>query len=228
MAQAAAIDPKVAEKILGDAYASPKTMEEFVARQAAAAQRGVNGGASPMDQYEAFKRSTSRGEAAGKEEGTQIAAAQLALPSAVAQANEALRLTNELKTHKGRDNPIFWHSAAGAYLPDSAIPGNTDARDAVGILNQIKGGAFLEAFKALKGGGAITEVEGKKATDAIARMDRSQSRAEFDRALSDYQGILKLGIDRANQLAGRPAPNGFKGNSDWQQVKPGVRIRQVQ
>jgi hypothetical protein len=28
-------------------------------------------------------------------------------------------------------------------------------------------------------------------------------------------------------MAGKPAPNGFKGNSEWQQVKPGIRIRQV-
>ncbi len=96
------------------------------------------------------------------------------------------------------------------------------------MLNQSKGGAFLEAFKALKGGGQITEIEGKKATDAIARMDRSQSKAEFDKALSDYEGVIKLGVDRANQLAGKPAPGGFQGNSGWQQVKPGVRIRQVQ
>ncbi len=138
---------------------------------------------------------------------------EMALPSTIAQANEALRQVGELRNHKGREGNAWWHTKAGAYLPDASIPGNTDARDAVGLLNQSKGGAFLEAFKALKGGGQITEIEGKKATDAIARMDRSQSKAEFDKALTDYEGVIRLGIDRANQLAGKPAPNEFRGNA---------------
>lgn len=238
IAQAAATDPKIAEQLLPQALGlkPPATMEGVIAEQAYNANKGRNSAGSPqgaggqtaMGTYEDFIKRKHAAEKAGTTEGERVANAQLDLPTAVAQANEAMRLTNELKTHKGRDNGLFWHGKASAYLPDSAIPGNTDARDALGILNQIKGGAFLEAFKALKGGGPITEIEGKKATDAIARMDRSQSRAEFDKALSDYQGIIKLGIDRANQLAGQPAPNQFKGNSDWQQVKPGVRIRQVQ
>lgn len=218
IARAAAIDPKVAEKLLGDAFANPKTMEELVARNSAQGARGASGGATPMAQYEDFTRRKHAAEKAGTTEGERVANAQMDLKPAVAQANEALRLVGELKAHKGRDNPVFFHSKSSAYLPDSAIPGNTDARDAVSILNQIKGGAFLEAFKALKGGGAITEVEGKKATDAIARMDRSQSRVEFDKALSDYEGIVKLGVDRANELAKQPAPNEFRGNA----VKPGA------
>lgn len=228
VAKAAATDPKMAETLLPQALGlkPPATMEGVLAERAHNQGRGGQSGApgpqvtapsTPMAQFEDFTRRKAAAEKAGTTEGERVANAQLDLKPAVAQANEALRLAGELRQHKGRDNPIFFHSKSSAYLPDSAIPGNTDARDAVTILNQLKGGAFLEAFKALKGGGAITEVEGKKATDAIARMDRSQSRAEFDKALSDYEGIVKLGVDRANQLAGQPAPNNFQGNA----MKPG-------
>ncbi len=240
IAQAAATDPKLAESLLPQALGlkPPATMEGVIAEQTYNAGRGRNsagGGqagsqsaATPMATYEDFVRRKNAAEKAGTTEGERVANAQLDLPTSLAQANEALRLTNELRTHKGREGNAWWHTKVGAYLPDASIPGNTDARDAIGLLNQSKGGAFLEAFKALKGGGQITEIEGKKATDAIARMDRSQSKAEFDKALSDYEGVIKLGVDRANQLAGKPAPGGFQGNSGWQQVKPGVRIRQVQ
>lgn len=227
IAQAAATDPKMAETLLPQALGlkPPTTVESVIADRMY--KGGPQAGPIGLDAIRQLKSAEAQGTKEGGVIGETQANAEMNLPSAVAQAKEALRLVGELRTHKGRDNGLFWHGKASAYLPDSAIPGNTDARDANGILQQIKGGAFLEAFKSLKGGGPITEVEGKKATEAITRMDRSQSKAEFDRALSDYEGIIKLGIDRANQQAGRPAPNGFKGNSEWQQVKPGVRIRQV-
>ncbi len=218
IAQAAAIDPKIAEQLLPQALGlkPPSTVEGVIAERM---HRNPQGGVaqSGYDELTKLEQAKARGQKAGGVEGERVANAQLDLPSAVAQSQEALRLIGELRTHKGRDNGVFFHSKPSAYLPDSAIPGNTDARDAVTILNQLKGGAFLEAFKALKGGGAITEIEGKKATDAIARMDRSQSRAEFDKALSDYEGVIRLGIDRASQMAGQKAPNEFRGNA----VKPG-------
>lgn len=238
IASAAATDPKLAEVLLPQALGlkPPATVEGVIAerlsRQGIGGQPNVKTGTVPQanDPYlelKKLKQAEAEGSNAGKAIGETEGAAVMNLPSALAQAQEALRLAGELRTHKGRDS-VFWHSGVSSYLPDSAIPGNSYARDAVGLLNQIKGGAFLEAFKALKGGGQITEIEGKKATDAIARMDRSQSRAEFDKALSDYEGVIRLGVDRASQQAGQAPPFQFKGNSDWQQVSPGVRIRKVQ
>lgn len=223
MAQAASIDPKVAERVLGEAYAIPKTAEELAVRRASMPGSGQGQG-NPFD----ILKQKSAAVKAGETQGERTGNAELDYPTAVAQGKEALRLAGEIRNHKGREGNVWWHNKLGNYLPDSSIPGNTDAGDAVNMLNQVKGGAFLEAFKTLKGGGQITEVEGKKATDAIARMQRHTSKAEFDKALSDYEGIIKLGVDRASQLAGKEAPNQFKGNSDWQQVKPGIRIRQVQ
>jgi hypothetical protein len=47
---------------------------------------------------------------------------------------------------------------------------SVDAARAATFLDQIGGAAFLTAFETLKGGGQITEVEGEKATNAIARL----------------------------------------------------------
>ena len=73
-------------------------------------------------------------------------------------------------------------------------------------LDQLKGGAFLEAFNTLKGGGQITEVEGKKATDAIARMDNATSESEFKAAVKDYQDVIRKGMNRARMKAKPIAP----------------------
>ena len=70
-------------------------------------------------------------------------------------------------------------SAVGMRVPGwSYVPG-TEAANFASRLDQLQGQAFLQAFESLKGGGQITEVEGKKATDAIARLSQNQSEAAF-------------------------------------------------
>jgi hypothetical protein len=87
------------------------------------------------------------------------------------------------------------------------IPG-TDVSDFNARLDQLRGGAFLEAFQTLKGGGQITEVEGKKATDAITRMRSSQSEDEFKAAALEFKAILQRGVDRAAQRGAQPSGAG--------------------
>lgn len=66
----------------------------------------------------------------------------------------------------------------------------------------------------LKGGGQITEIEGMKAEQAMARMDRAQSEAEFKQALTDFRDAVKAGMDKLRQRAGQPsapaAPTDYK------------------
>ena len=56
----------------------------------------------------------------------------------------------------------------------------------VNQIEQIKGKTFLEAFKTLKGGGQITEVEGKKATEAMIAFNDATTGPELKLA------VLKL------------------------------------
>ena len=218
LAMIATMNPKAAEEMMK----APTTMEGAMVNPYSGAGAG---GANSTNGYLDFIRKKNAAEKAGTTEGARVADAQLDLPGAVAIANEQLRLVDELKTHQGR-NQLGWHDVLGS----APLVPSTKGYDAQKILDQIKGGAFLEAFKSLKGGGggAITDIEGKKATDAIARMDRAQSRGEFDKALEDYRGVVKIGIDKANQLAGQAPPDNFRGNTGWTEIKPGVRIRKAQ
>lgn len=75
-------------------------------------------------------------------------------------------------------------------------------RDALARLEQLQGGAFLQAFTTLKGGGAITEIEGQKAEKAIARMQRSQSEDDFRGALKDFRDAIDIGLQKLRRAAG--------------------------
>jgi hypothetical protein len=75
------------------------------------------------------------------------------------------------------------------------------------LVDQVSGGAFLEAIQSLKGSGQITEIEGKKATDAIARMkNQRQSKQGFLDAMNDYESVVRAGLARAEAKAARAAP----------------------
>jgi hypothetical protein len=78
------------------------------------------------------------------------------------------------------------------------IPG-TDAANFQARLDEIKGGAFLEAYNTLRGGGSITQIEGDKATAARTRMSTAQSEEEFIAAARDYQNIIRAGIKDAKE-----------------------------
>lgn len=109
-------------------------------------------------------------------------------------------------------------------LVQGRLPPRTQAQaDLLARVEQISGRAFLEAFEALKGGGQITEIEGQRATQAIARLQRTQSPEAFQEALFEFADIVRRGIERSrNELRilpeVAPAPEGAP-------VSSGGRIR---
>lgn len=112
------------------------------------------------------------------------------------QALENAGYMNDLLTmaldHPGRATAT---GTSGTIDPRNYIPG-TDAKNFNVLMDQIKGQSFMQAFQSLKGGGAITEQEGKAATAAIARLNQAQSDGEFASALGEYQRIVRRGLDR--------------------------------
>lgn len=117
------------------------------------------------------------------------------------KAQDAITQVDDLLKHGAFEDAVgvSFKKALGAGF----IPG-TGVSDFNARLDQLRGGAFLEAFQTLKGGGQITEVEGKKATDAITRMRTSQSEEEFKAAALEFKTILQRGVDRAMQRGARP------------------------
>ena len=145
---------------------------------------------------------TLQGRIAGAKTGAQTEAkmateARIEAPKAIAQAEEAIKLVDDLLVAPG-----FKQAVGGSRLVGiQKIPG-TAAKDFDIRLDQLKGKQFLQAFESLKGGGAITEVEGKKATDAIARMDAAGSEAEFTKAAREFQSVIRSGMERAKKAQG--------------------------
>lgn len=125
--------------------------------------------------------------------------------ASAATVDSQIAVIDKALNHPGRATAT---GLSGSADPRNYIPG-TDATDFRVVLDQIGGAAFLQAFESLKGGGAITEVEGKKATDAIARLNRAQSDSEFETSLRDLRAVMATGKARlAGGSASSPAPAG--------------------
>lgn len=137
------------------------------------------------------------GEAAQRTEGTETGKAVFSLPQTVAKADQSIYAIDRMIRHPGRETAT---GLSGVLDPRNYIPG-TNAKDFRVGLDQLKGQAFLQAFESLKGGGQITEVEGAKATAAMARLDTAQSDREFKAALIELRTILSNGKQRAIEMA---------------------------
>lgn len=101
-----------------------------------------------------------------------------------------------------------------------------DAARVQGKMDQVQGGAFLQARQMLKGGGAITDYEGAKAEAAFARMGAAQSYDDYKAALGEFKDAVNQGYAKLQAQAGgqRQAPQGDGG---WTTMSNGVKMRQV-
>jgi hypothetical protein len=94
----------------------------------------------------------------------------------------------------------------GGMMP--AFPGEDAAAQA--LIDQVKGAAFLQAFESLKGGGTITEVEGRQATAAITRLGAQQQDWESAKqAAAELIAIMEKSAERSRKsLASLSKPAG--------------------
>lgn len=109
----------------------------------------------------------------------------------------------EIKTHPGKKGAVGLKGGGASFAnigSDKIVPGSSEA-DFIARMNQIEGQAFLQAFDTLRGGGQITEMEGKKATEARLRMNRATSEKEFDKANDEFVDIVKTGLERQRKQA---------------------------
>jgi len=151
-------------------------------------------------------QSRAQGEAVGKATGE----AKVGLPGALQMVDSAVNNIDQLignpetgaSPHPGLGTAT---GLSGTLDPRNYVPG-TNATNFKARLDQLKGSVFLDAYQQLKGAGQITEVEGKKAEQAKARLDTAQSDEEFITALKDYRDALARGRAILIQKAGGQAP----------------------
>jgi hypothetical protein len=165
-------------------------------------------------------------QAAARARGKVIAEnkveAERALPGAIATAEQTLTLIDEMigdarvsKDGKkwevpkgGRDPAEGFTDYVGAGVPGMRFLEGSDAASYERRQLQIEGKTFLEAFESLRGGGAITEVEGAKGQQAISRMNKAQSEVEYVKAARELQEVVRKGVERARAKAGVAAGGG--------------------
>jgi hypothetical protein len=89
-------------------------------------------------------------------------------------------------------------------LPQWAVPyEGTDRAGFEKRFEQVKGGAFMDAYNTLRGGGAITEKEGEKGTAALNRMNLATNEKEFIQAANEFRAIVQRGVQRAKEMSGK-------------------------
>ncbi|MFG1359957.1 hypothetical protein [Xanthobacter pseudotagetidis] len=120
-------------------------------------------------------------------------------------------------------------------LPDmlgpvaSRLPNvSADAQRVQSRIDQLSGGAFLQARQQLKGGGAITDYESKRAEAAYARLNTAQSLADFNAALQDFRGAITDGLAKLKSQAALVPGGGQSAPGGTQQYGPGGMQPQLQ
>jgi hypothetical protein len=165
-------------------------------------------------------------QAAAKARGKVIAEnkveAERALPGAIATAEQTDALIDdmigdarvskdgkkwEVPEGKRAPAPGFESYVGMTLMPFARFAEGSPAASFERRQLQIEGKTFLEAFESLRGGGAITEVEGAKGQQAISRMNKAQSEVEYVKAARELQEVVRKGVERARTKAG-VAPGG--------------------
>lgn len=124
-----------------------------------------------------------------------------------------------------KPHPGFEGTVGATYLPGMRFISGTAESDFQTRFDQIKGGAFLQAFETLKGGGSITNVEGEKGTAALNRMSLAQSEPEFLQAAQEFKSIVTKGVERAKKLAGSTGATPPAANAVTNPEFPGFSVK---
>lgn len=156
------------------------------------------------------------GKAAAVETGTKTAGAAFDLPRIKQNVDTAKADIQKLREHPG----LGMITGLSSKLP--IIPGTAQA-SADALAQQVQGQTFLQAFNQLRGGGSITETEGNKATQAIGRLGRAQSKADYQAALDDLTDVLDKGYARAQQQSGVAGGNPGKESAAERAKRLGIQ-----
>ncbi len=157
---------------------------------------------------------TVRGEQARMTEvGKAGGQAEARLPAAESQADMLIGMVERVVNHPALENVVgLPQNVSGftARIIGTGLPASPEA-DFMASVRQLQGAQFLAAYEQLKGGGQITEAEGRKAETAIARMqDLNVGVSDYRKAANDFIDAIKTGVEKAKKAAGPGARSGQK------------------
>ena len=165
-----------------------------------------------------FQGRMAAAKAAATEAAKNDVAAINEAPAAIEAGQRTLALLNRMvgdpkgKGDAAKPHPGFTGVVGATFTPGMRLVPGTPEADFDRMLEQVLGGAFLEAYERLKGTGQITEIEGQKATQAITRMGRAVSESEFLAAASEFRAAVETALTRTQARLSRaqsrtaPAP----------------------
>lgn len=131
----------------------------------------------PKDEL-SYQKKLSEQQAAQKREEERRKAAK-EFPIQEQNYNDLMGVIGKIEGHEALSFAAGWTNPL--YDIAKNIPG-TESASLEPLLKQLEGKAFMEAFEGLKGGGQITEVEGKKATEARQRIITSINAGDLEGA----------------------------------------------
>lgn len=170
-----------------------KVFDTGTAQNMVDAKTGAPIGSVPID---------NKGKALATAQGAAQSDAGTKLPGIETSTDEAIKNIDVLtdpKNDEMLDTLTGWSGLITRFQP-----GQT--KDFQARIEQLTGQSFLQAMESLRGTGQITEVEGTKATQAIARLQQSQSKEGFKAALLDLKNVLEEIRQNMRVRAGQSAP----------------------
>jgi hypothetical protein len=170
------------------------------ARRRAAIGRAQGIDVKPLE--EAISLAETGPRAAATETARAQAQAQGGLAQAVNSAQSTIEKLDEIATDPQLESLIGW----AWYNPGRYLPDRPEQRALRTRISQVQGRFFLQAFDALRGSGQISNVEGEKAQESIARiMDTHQDIDSYRTAIEDARREIWALTNTARVRAGLQA-----------------------
>jgi hypothetical protein len=171
-----------------------------------------------------FKEAEAKAKKAGAITGEVETIAKIDLPKIKSDAEYLKSVVRSALDHPGFKSVVGMPSLGKL----TKYVGGTEEAAFHSVHKQITGKTFMEAYKTLKGGGQITEVEGQKATEALQRLDTALSEKEYIAAAEEFISE----IDRLTALAEQRSTGGTSPVREFSSVEeataanlpPGTKI----